>query len=149
MSLRKLPRSSMKAWAIGQLKSKQGGNCLVCGLPINLQLSGHKSDYVVDHCHETGQIRAILHRSCNSALGKVDNAAGRWGAKSMKYADIIPYLRRIVAYYEHCEQNPTGLIYPDHRSDEEKLELAKKRRREADARRRAKARMQELSGDKV
>ena len=80
--LRKLPRSSLRAWAMGHLKSKQGGNCAVCGLPISLQVMGSKSDYVVDHCHESGEIRGVLHRSCNAALGKIDNAAGRWGAKS-------------------------------------------------------------------
>ena len=43
--LRKLPRSSLRAWTMGHLKSKQGGNCAVCGLPISLQVMGNKSDY--------------------------------------------------------------------------------------------------------
>ena len=140
----KLSRSSMRAWTIGHLRSKQEGLCAVCKKPISLQVMGNKSDYVVDHCHESGMIRGVLHRSCNAALGKLDNAVGRWGAKSMKYEDIIPYLRNVLEYYDGCSANPINLIYPDHKSDEQKQELAKKRRREADARRRAKARMQEL-----
>ena len=145
MSVRaiKLPRSSMRAWTIGQIK-KQGDVCPVCKKPINLQVMGNKSDYVVDHCHESGLIRAVLHRSCNAAEGKVVNAAGRWGAKSTKYSEVIPYLKNLVEYLEYHQENPSGLLYPDHKTDEQKQELAKKRRREADARRRAKQRMQEI-----
>ena len=146
MSVRaiKLPRSSMRAWTIGQIK-KQGGVCPVCKKSINMQVMGNKSDYVVDHCHESGLIRAVLHRSCNSAEGKVVNAAGRWGAKSIKYSEVIPYLKNLVEYLEYHQENPSSLLYPDHKSDEQKQELAKKRRREADARRRAKQRMQEYN----
>lgn len=134
----KLPRSSMRTWAFTQLKAKQGGLCLVCGKPIDLTVKGNASDYVVDHCHETGQIRAVLHRSCNAALGKIDNAAGRWGAKSMAYADILPYLRKVVAYYDWVAANPTGMLYPDHKSKDERQDLARLRRNKAAALRRAK-----------
>ena len=140
----KLPRSSMRAWTIGQIK-KQGGVCPVCKKSINMQVMGNKSDYVVDHCHESGLIRAVLHRSCNSAEGKVVNAAGRWGAKSIKYSEVIPYLKNLVEYLEYHQENPSSLLYPDHKTDEQKQDLAKKRRREADARRRAKQRMQEYN----
>ena len=141
----KLSRSSMRAWTIGHLRSKQDGLCAVCKKPISLQVMGNKSDYVVDHCHESGLIRGVLHRSCNAALGKLDNAVGRWGAKSMKYEDIIPYLRNVLEYYDDCAENPINLIYPDHKSDEQNQELAKKSLREADARRRAKQSMQEIN----
>ena len=70
MSLRKLPRSSLKSWAIGHLRTKQGGNCAICKKPIDLRLTGVKADMVVDHCHETGLIRGVLHKSCNSSEGK-------------------------------------------------------------------------------
>lgn len=136
--LRRLPRSSMRTWAITQLKTKQGGLCLVCGKPIDITKSGNASDMVVDHCHETGENRAVLHRSCNAALGKIDNAAGRWGAKSMKYEDIIPYLRRVVAYYDWVKENPTGIMYPDHKSVEQKQDAVRIRRNKVAALRRAK-----------
>ena len=135
----------MRAWTIGHLKTKQDGLCAICQKPIDLQVMGNKSDYVVDHCHETGEIRGVLHRSCNAAEGKVVNAAGRWGAKSTKYADIIPFLDQLVQYLKKSQDFGTGLMYPDHKTDEQKQELAKKRRREADARRRAKQRMQEIN----
>ena len=147
--LRKLPRSSLRAWAMGHLKSKQGGNCAVCGLPISLQVMGNKSDYVVDHCHESGEIRGVLHRSCNAALGKIDNAAGRWGAKSMKYKDIVPYLRRVVAYYDSLEANPTGLMYPDHKTPEEEAAASRLKRNKANAAKRARERAQERAQERA
>ena len=136
----KLSRSAMRSWTIGHLKTKQGGLCAICKKPIDLQVMGNKSDYVVDHCHESGEIRGVLHRSCNAALGKIDNAAGRWGAKSMKYEDIVPYLRRVVAYYDSLEANSTGLMYPDHKTPEEKAAAARLKRNKANAAKRARER---------
>ena len=134
----KLSRSAMRSWTIGHLKTKQGGNCAVCKKPINLQVMGNKSDYVVDHCHETGVIRGVLHRSCNASLGKLDNAVGRWGCKSMKYEDIIPYLRNVLEYYDNCQANPMNLIYPDYKTPEQQAEKVRIKRNTAAAMRRAK-----------
>lgn len=43
-----------------QMMEAQGGGCAICGADAKL---------VVDHCHETGQIRALLCSQCNTALG--------------------------------------------------------------------------------
>ena len=134
----KLSRSAMRSWTIGHLKTKQGGNCAICGKPISLQVMGNTSDYVVDHCHETGEIRGVLHRSCNAAEGKVTNAAGRWGAKSTKYSDIIPFLQQLVQYLENSRIYGTGLMYPDHKTPEQKADKARIKRNTAAAMRRAK-----------
>lgn len=41
----------------------QGGCCDICGeIPFRHSLQ-------VDHCHETGKVRALLCRNCNTALG--------------------------------------------------------------------------------
>ena len=144
--LRKIPRSSLRAWAFGHLKTKQNGNCAVCKKPISLLDMGNNSDYVVDHCHETGVIRGVLHRSCNAALGKLDNAVGHWGAKSMQYKDIIPYLRNVLEYYEECYSNPLDVIYPSHKTAEEKAHAARVAARTASAKRRAALAMKKANG---
>lgn len=119
---RKLSRSMMRTWALNQLK-QQGGLCPLCGLPIDATVKG---EVVVDHDHDTGLIRGVLHRSCNSAEGKVANAAGRWGAKSMKYANIIPWLDRLLTY---LKQPPHDLVYPTHKTEDElKAKQLEKRR---------------------
>ena len=107
-----------------QLLADQGGKCALCGLPCS------SDEAVLDHDHDTGRIRGLLHRSCNAAEGKISNAAARWGAKSSSYADIIPYLKNLVAYLENP---PKNLIYPMHKSADEKKDDRNRKAREARA----------------
>lgn len=44
-----------------QMLINQRGLCLVCDLPMDQP--------VVDHNHQTGEVRGLLHRTCNAALG--------------------------------------------------------------------------------
>ena len=62
------------------LLKHQNGLCALCGRP-----SAHK--LVVDHDHETNQIRALLCRNCNSALGLMNDDISRLTAA----ADYIRY----------------------------------------------------------
>lgn len=132
--LRKISRSQLKAWAIGHLKTQQGGTCAICKRPIDLSAHGHKSDMIVDHDHHTGRIRGVLCRGCNGAEGKVANAVGRWTGLGMDYDKIIPWLEHLIIY---LRQDPTQIIYPDHKTPEQKAEVAKQKARVAAARRRA------------
>lgn len=122
----KLPRSAMRSHAHRMLK-EQGGLCPLCRKPIDL---GEKGEGVIDHDHDTGRIRGLLHRSCNAAEGKISNAAARWGAKSSSYTAIIPYLEALVGY---LKQTPSQFIYPMHKTPDEKRDTALRKRREAAA----------------
>lgn len=42
---------------------KQNGLCAICELEMS------EKEVCIDHCHKTGKIRGLLHRSCNAALG--------------------------------------------------------------------------------
>ncbi|QGF19675.1 putative DNA endonuclease VII [Pectobacterium phage MA2] len=110
--MRKLARSQVRPTAM-RLLQQQGGVCPLCNKPVDLT---EKGALVLDHDHGTGQVRGALHRSCNSAEGKVANAAGRWGAKSMRYEDIVPFLERLVAY---LRQPPQDMIYPTFKTADE------------------------------
>jgi len=131
--MRKLNRGQLRTWAIGQIK-KQGGICPLCGGLISLTVMGSKSDYVVDHDHNTGEVRGILHRSCNAAEGKVAHAAGSWGAKSLDPEKVRVWLEQLLVYWK---QPGLGVMYPGHLNEEERAEKARMKRRIADARRRA------------
>ena len=122
----KLARSMMRSYAHKLLK-EQDGLCPLCGKPIDLTIKG---EGVIDHDHDSGRIRGLLHRSCNAAEGKISNAAARWGAKSANYADIIPYLKNLVAY---LEKPPKNLIYPMHKTADEKKDDRNRKAREARA----------------
>lgn len=124
---RKLTRSQLRPMAQRML-AEQGGVCPLCGKPVDMSIKG---EAVVDHDHGTGFIRGTLHRSCNAAEGKVANAAGRWGAKSMDYDAIRPWLRNLLAYLDRPPVS--NFIYPSHQTEEEKrvAKNAKERRSRA------------------
>lgn len=127
-ALRKVPRSMQRSWMVRHLKNEQDGKCPLCGFVIDIT---EKGEGVVDHDHDTGEIRGVLHRSCNAAEGKIANAAARWGAKSGAYTDIIAYLERVVTY---LKQPGTGMMYYSHQTPDEKRDArnAKARARRAE-----------------
>lgn len=44
------------------LVDKQGGHCPLCGNVL-------ADNYAVDHCHDTGRVRGVLCRGCNTGVG--------------------------------------------------------------------------------
>ena len=127
----KLARTAMRSYVVRLLK-EQDGLCPLCKLPIDLSIKG---EGVLDHDHDSGRIRGVLHRSCNAAEGKISNAAARWGAKSSKYEAIIPYLENLVVYLKTSQKN---LIYPMHKSADDKRADRNRAAREARAAAKAK-----------
>jgi len=49
-----------------QRLASQAGACAICRRPSEDSLNGRLD---VDHCHTTGEIRGLLCRKCNTALG--------------------------------------------------------------------------------
>lgn len=135
----KLSRSQLRAYTL-KLWREQGSICPLCKGDHILE-GRSTADIVLDHCHETGRVRGALGRSCNGALGKMDNAIGRWGAKSMEYANIVPYLERVLEYYKEPLKN---FIYPEHKNPEERAEAARIKRNKAQVKRRADIKAKEL-----
>lgn len=43
---------------------EQNGRCAICGTDT----PGGRGAFHIDHCHDTGQIRGLLCRACNSAI---------------------------------------------------------------------------------
>ena len=138
--LLKIPRSQQYSITMMLLK-KQGGLCAVCNKSINVQTRGRSSDYALDHCHSSGEVRGVLHRSCNAAEGKVRHAVSRWGSKGNDEEAILSYLEGLVLYLraQQAGELSTGLMYPDHKTDEQKSEAAKLKRRKQYATKKAAA----------
>ena len=49
-----------------RLLTEQNSQCRLCGEEII-------DDAVLDHDHRSGLLRGVLHRGCNSLLGKIEN----------------------------------------------------------------------------
>lgn len=120
--LRKLARSTMPSWKTGQIR-KQGGVCPLSLKPFDLKDS---KNAVVDHDHNTGEIRGVLSRSSNAAEGKVRAAVARWGGTGDNDPAILAWLKRLILY---LEKPGLGLMYHTHLTEDEK-----RLKRNADAR---------------
>lgn len=103
------------------LLAAQGARCALCAQVCT------SAEAVLDHDHETGAIRATLHRGCNALLGKVENNYRRYGVRN-----LAAFMAGLSTYLQKHEQNRTGLLHPSHKTDEEKRvkrnALARKRR---------------------
>lgn len=97
---------------------RQRNRCALCGTPVGCNHA------VLDHDHHTGAIRGVLHRGCNSLLGKLENNAARYGVK-----DIGVFSNGVAQYLREHMTNVTGLLHPTFKTEEEKRILRNKRAR--------------------
>lgn len=67
----------------------QDGRCAICGRD---NPTGRFSQWHIDHCHRTGQIRGILCDSCNRGLGM--------------FKDNVEFLQTAIAYLLRWEDAP-------------------------------------------
>lgn len=84
------------------LLAQQGGCCALCLEPI-------VDDAVLDHCHRTGLIRAVLHRGCNALLGKLENNLKR---NKMTESRLRNWTNNVLGY---MGKQHTELIHPTHK----------------------------------
>lgn len=64
---------------------------------------------VLDHCHKTQFVRAVLHRQSNAVLGKIENMWVRY--LSWWYSGTLPdFLRGCADYLE--KEHPQEYIHP-------------------------------------
>ena len=92
-----------------RLLKEQGGLCALCRTTLP------EPQAVLDHDHGSGAVRAVLHRGCNSLLGKLENNASRYGVR-----DIGVFANGVAQYLRAHLTNITGLLHPTHKTPEEK-----------------------------
>lgn len=93
-----------------KLAAKQGQICPLCLRSLK------QKDPVLDHCHTTGTVRAVLCRNCNGMEGKVKTAATRANTG----AGMIEWLENLAAYWRYYHENPRPFLYPSHKTEDEK-----------------------------
>lgn len=54
-----------------EMLAAQGGKCAICGATESYMKHG----LAVDHCHATGQVRALLCKGCNIGIGNLRDSA--------------------------------------------------------------------------
>lgn len=119
--MQKLKASEVAAYR-AKLLAEQDGLCAICLGRVAAD------EAVLDHNHTTGEVRGVLHRGCNSMLGKIENHMRI--AKLTGVVELARFLSRVPMYISKREY--TGMMYPTHKTDEDKRlrrnKLARQRR---------------------
>lgn len=102
---------------------KQNFRCPLCdttlaGIPL--------SKVALDHCHDTGYCRGVLHMGCNRVDGIVKKAIMQWGRTS-GLKEQSAYIKRLGEYLDGAIKNPSRVTYHLHKTPEKEMELKKKR----------------------
>ncbi len=98
-----------------KLLEYQYNRCALCG---ELLLGSSAN---LDHDHNTGLIRGVIHRDCNTLLGKIENFCNTFG-----HANIKEFLSRVYQYMTEYNSG-VDIYHPSYRTAEEKR-LAKNAR---------------------
>ena len=96
--------------------AEQNNICTLCGNHIA------EDEAVLDHDHDSGLIRDVLHRSCNSSEGRILAFA----YKRCRADDPMTFIKNLVAYWQaDYSANP---LHPGHKLPEEEERLKLKRK---------------------
>ena len=111
-----------------QLLKKQGGLCAVCGHKII-----GRDVAVLDHDHDTGFLRGVLHSSCNGIEGRMKSLAHR-SHKGVLSADYIIGLGK---YLEHHKKPRIGAFHPSYKTEQQKKDARNAKARKVRAAKKA------------
>ena len=92
-----------------KLLKAQGFKCAVCGCSLKGKLRGGPT---LDHDHDTGVVRGVLCRVCNTGEGKLRTVAVRYGGGK---EGAVEWLRNMVAYRSIHRNAMTEFLYPEKR----------------------------------
>ena len=99
-TMNKLKTTEIKSYREQQL-SLQNSCCDLCGELV-------LDDAVLDHDHRTGLVRKVLHRGCNSMLGKIENNQARI------QIDINRLRTWATNLVDYIQTTHTDIVHPTH-----------------------------------
>lgn len=98
----RLKHSEIRDYRILQL-GRQDYTCALCGEDCEPE------EAVLDHDHRSGRIRRVLHRGCNSMLGKIENNMPR---SRIDLERLKTFTENLIQYITDTH---TELIHPRHK----------------------------------
>jgi len=102
----KLKYNEIAPYRAQQLNT-QNNCCALCGDVV-------VDDAVLDHCHKTGLLRKVLHRGCNSLLGKIENNMPR---SKMTIDRLEVFAGNLI---EYIKTQHTDILHPTYKTKEER-----------------------------
>lgn len=81
-----------------EMYDRQGGMCPICGKKLNLNITkAHRLRVVIDHNHESGKVRGLLHSVCNAYISIMEKYSGNVAAY-FRNNDIVLYAEMVSAF---------------------------------------------------
>lgn len=84
---------------VEEMKAWQGYRCAICGEILH-DHEDRKTDFNIDHNHDTGEVRGLLCTRCNLLVGRIEN--GTLGPKSSQDENLE-------AAWEYVRANGTNI----------------------------------------
>ncbi len=119
--MKRLTKKQKEEWR-DYLWGKQKGLCALCGTYISRENEKGNDEAVLDHDHETGHIRSVLHRSCNASEGSILQFADKRCRSEDPKLFLITMVKYWEADYSHLPFHP-GHKLPE---EDERLKLKRK-----------------------
>lgn len=106
-----------------ELLEQQRYQCAICSCAV-----GHSSP--VDHDHDTGRVRGVLCRTCNTNEGKV-KAACRYMARvtHLSRIDYVQWFINLVKYWTLHKDHPSDYVHPTFDVEKQKQKPKTRRKR--------------------
>ena len=105
--MKRLKSNEIASYRNAKLK-EQKGVCLLCEQPLDFK------EATLDHDHVTGLCRGVIHRGCNSMLGKIENARS-----ICKLTDDVA-LNNLLKNVESYLKRSLNVLHYTHLTDDEK-----------------------------
>ena len=100
---RQLEKYGLSAEAFDAMWAAQGGTCPVCDVPFDPNAAPRaKGSAVIDHDHETGEVRGLLCHGCNLQVGYIEKNTRR-AIRAVEYV-----LDRLGVTYEGVDTDPAA-----------------------------------------
>lgn len=107
-----------------ELMKRQNFICPLCKKKL---LAKDLAKVALDHCHDTGYIRGVLHMRCNRAEGAVKTALRTWCGAPDTPKGTLKTIENLKEYLAKSVEQPILLIYPKHKTKQELAVAAAKK----------------------
>ncbi len=111
----KLKNAAEVAVVRTRILQQQNYKCGVCGCSLKGKLRGGAT---LDHDHETGIVRGVLCKVCNTGEGKLRTVSVRYGGGK---GGAMDWLRAMIAYRSIHVNPMTTYLYPEKRKTKRKV----------------------------
>ena len=97
-----------------KLLEEQNGICPLCLTPID------PNDAALDHCHDSGLIRGVLHKRCNSNEGALKSKFRRSGIQNIEGCEIT-FEEYILNLHFYLTKDHHDMLHPSNKPGPKKL----------------------------